>query len=86
MDYFDAGHVLRARIRMQKDYVHGAALYPGVGIYRWPQNISRCVEQIEIIRDSGLKGFALFEFDANMMNILPHLSKSILKNRNENFE
>lgn len=86
MDYFDAGHVLRARIRMQKDYVHGAALYPGVGIYRWPQNISRCVEQIEIIRDSGLKGFALFEFDANMMGILPHLRKSILKNRNENFE
>jgi hypothetical protein len=57
------------------EYAGKVPLYPGIGLSVWkdPKDVVKITEQIEIVRGLGLKGFTVFNYDANAEAVLPYL-------------
>ena len=75
MDYFDSNALFRNVVTAQKGYAGKVPLYPGIGLSCWknPHDAVKIAEQIGITRGLGLKGFTVFNFDANAESVLPYL-------------
>jgi hypothetical protein len=50
-------------------------VYPGIGLSVWkdPKDAVKIARQIEIVRELGLGGFTVFNYDANAEAVLPFL-------------
>jgi len=75
MDYIDSNSLFRNVVNTQKDYVGKVPLYPGIGLSCWknPRDAVKIAQQIAITRELGLKGFTVFNYDANAESVLPYL-------------
>ena len=75
MDYFDSNALFRNVVTAQKGYAGKVPLYPGIGLSCWknPHDAVKIAEQIGITRGLGLKGFTVFNYDANAESVLPSL-------------
>ncbi len=77
MNYIDSTRAFQSVVEMQKTLVGKVRLYPGIGLSCWkdgsdyPLKLSR---QITAVREAGLKGFTVFNFDASAEHALPYLS------------
>ena len=75
MDYFDSNALFRNAVTAQKGYAGNVPLYPGIGLCCWknPRDAVKIAQQVEITRELGLKGFTVFNYDANAESVLPYL-------------
>lgn len=75
MDYLDSNLSFREVVSLQKTFVGKARLYPGIGLSCWKdsRNAVKLAEQIEIVRELGLSGFTVFNYDSNAEAVLPYL-------------
>ena len=75
MDYIDSNSLFRNVVNTQKGYVGKVPLYPGIGLSCWknPRDAVKIAQQIAITRELGLKGFTVFNYDANAETVLPYL-------------
>jgi len=75
MDYFDSNALFRNAVTAQKGYAGNVPLYPGIGLSCWknPRDAVKIAQQVEITRELGLKGFTVFNYDANAESVLPYL-------------
>lgn len=75
MDYVDSNVAFRNMVTAQKGYAGKARLYPGIGLSCWkdPRDAVKMAEQIEIVRELGLSGFTVFNYDSNAEAVLPYL-------------
>jgi uncharacterized lipoprotein YddW (UPF0748 family) len=75
MDYMDSNALFRNTVKVQMEYAGKVPLYPGIGLSVWkdPKDVVKITEQIEIVRELGLKGFTVFNYDANAEAVLPYL-------------
>lgn len=88
MDYCNSTEVFESIILLQRDAIRAVPVYPGIGLSSTgAQNegrVRRVAEQILKVRDAGLKGFTVFNFDANALPVLDALSTGNLL-RDSNF-
>ena len=75
MDYYGR---LGPLLEMQKQALAGAPvkLRPGLGLSCWdnPRNDAiKMTEQIKTVRDAGLDGFSVFDFDLRSASVIPVL-------------
>lgn len=75
MDYVDSNVSFRNMVTAQKEYAGKARLYPGIGLSCWkdPHDAVKMAEQIEIVRELGVPGFTVFNYDSNAEAVLPYL-------------
>ena len=75
MDYTDSNARFRNSAALQREQAGRVPLYPGIGLSCWrdPADAAKLAEQIAIARQLGLKGFTVFNFDANAAAVLPDL-------------
>ena len=75
MDYIDSNALFRNTVSAQKEYAGKVPLHPGIGLSVWndPKDAVKIAQQIEIVRELGLKGFTVFNYDANAEAVLPYL-------------
>lgn len=75
MDYIDSNRLFGNVAAAQKTYAGRVPLYPGIGLSCWknPRDAVKLAQQIAVIRGLGLRGFTVFNFDANAESVLPYL-------------
>ena len=75
MDYVDSNISFRNMVTAQKEYAGKARLYPGIGLSCWkdPQDAVKMAEQIAVVRELGVPGFTVFNYDSNAEAVLPYL-------------
>ncbi len=75
MDYFDSNAQFRTVVAAQKGYAGRVPLYPGIGLSCWrdPRDAVRLAQQIGIVRELGVPGYTVFNYDANAEAVLPYL-------------
>ncbi len=75
MDYCDSNALFRNMVSSQKAFAGKARLYPGIGLSCWkdPRDAVKLAEQIAIIRELGVPGFTVFNFDAHAEAVLPYV-------------
>ena len=63
------------RRRALRGFAGDVPLYPGIGLSCWkdPHDAVKLAQQIGIIREQGLPGFTVFNFDGNAETVLPFL-------------
>lgn len=73
MNYTASPLLLKSMVEAQKGAIGNAELIPGLGISLWPRGVDRvriAAEQIEVVRNAGLKGFIFFNHNIwNVKNI-----------------
>ncbi|MDA3924556.1 MAG: family 10 glycosylhydrolase [Kiritimatiellae bacterium] len=82
MDYIDSTVAFSNVINIQKEHVAGVPLYPGIGLSCWKDGSNYAVklcEQIVAVREAGLKGFTVFNYDKNAERVLPYLKLGVTK-------
>ncbi len=76
MDYTNSDYMFKKLAQAQKEIVGGKIpLYTGIGAYIIP--VEQLINQIEIAREVGAEGFVLFNYDKNLVEYLPFLSKGV---------
>ena len=75
MDYISSNALFRNTVENQKAWAGEVPLYPGIGLSVWkdPRDAVKIARQIEIVRELGLGGFTVFNYDANAEAVLPYL-------------
>jgi hypothetical protein len=75
MDYIDSNTLFRNVVAAQKAYAGKVPLYPGIGLSCWknPRDAVKLAEQIAVVRELGVPGFTVFNYDANAEAVLPYL-------------
>jgi len=82
MDYVDSSTLFKNQVAMQKEAAGRASLYPGVGMSCWRndgQDAVRLAKQILAVRELGLDGFTVFNFDRRAQKALPLLHTGITR-------
>ena len=82
MDYVESAAMFKSQIRMQKEAVGKAKLYPGIGLSCWTndgEDAVRLAKQIQAVRDLGLGGFTVFNFDRRAEAVLPLMRLGVTK-------
>ena len=82
MDYVDSAAMFKSQARMQKEAVGKAKLYPGIGLSCWTndgEDAVRLAKQIQAVRDLGLGGFTVFNFDRRAEGVLPLMRLGVTK-------
>ena len=82
MDYIDSAAMFRSQVRMQKEAVGKVKLYPGIGLSCWTndgEDAVRLAKQIQAVRDLGLGGFTVFNFDRRAEAVLPLMRLGVTK-------
>ncbi len=75
MDYVDSAVAFKGKVKRQIAWAHDVKLCPGIGLSCWtkPQDPLNMIEQIQTVRDLGLKGYTVFNFDNYARAVLPSL-------------
>jgi uncharacterized lipoprotein YddW (UPF0748 family) len=75
MDYIDSTTLFRNVVEAQKEYAGRVPLYPGIGLSCWknPRDAVKLAQQIEAVRELGVPGFTVFNYDAYAEAVLPYL-------------
>ena len=75
MDYVDSAVAFKGKVKRQIAWAHDVKLCPGIGLSCWtkPQDPLNMIEQIQAVRDLGLKGYTVFNFDNYARAVLPSL-------------
>ncbi len=75
MDYMDSNTLFRNVVSAQKAYAGKVPLYPGIGLSCWkePRDAAKLAEQISVLRELGVPGFTVFNYDSNAETALPCL-------------
>ena len=82
MDYVDSAAMFKSQARMQREAVGKAKLYPGIGLSCWTndgEDAVRLAKQIQAVRDLGLGGFTVFNFDRRAEGVLPLMRLGVTK-------
>jgi len=82
MDYVDSAAMFKSQARMQNEAVGKAKLYPGIGLSCWTndgEDAVRLAKQIQAVRDLGLGGFTVFNFDRRAEAVLPLMRLGVTK-------
>ena len=82
MDYVDSAAMFKSQARMQKEAVGKVCLYPGIGLSCWTndgEDAVRLAKQIQAVRDLGLGGFTVFNFDRRAEAVLPLMRLGVTK-------
>ena len=82
MDYIESAAMFKSQIRMQKEAVGKAKLYPGIGLSCWTndgEDAVRLAKQIQAVRELGLGGFTVFNFDRRAEAVLPLMRLGVTK-------
>ena len=82
MDYVDSAAMFKSQARMQSAAVGKAKLYPGIGLSCWTndgEDAVRLAKQIQAVRDLGLGGFTVFNFDRRAEAVLPLMRLGVTK-------
>ena len=76
MNYRDSNMEFQNLCRRQAAWAHKVPLYPGIGLSCWknPGDAVKFSEQIAVTRQTGLRGFMVFNYDRNALGCLPMLS------------
>ena len=84
MDYIDSAALFRNQVAQQKAAVKGARIYPGIGLSTWRndgQDAVRLAKQIMAVRELGLGGYTVFNFDGRAEKVLPLLHMGLTSDR-----
>ena len=75
MDYVDSAVAFKGKVKRQIAWAHDVKLCPGIGLSCWtkPQDPLNMIDQIQAVRDLGLKGYTVFNFDNYARAVLPSL-------------
>lgn len=75
MDYMDSNALFSNVVSAQKAYAGKVPLYPGIGLSCWkdPHDAAKLAEQIKVVRELGVPGFTVFNYDPNAEAVLPYL-------------
>lgn len=75
MDYIESTTLFRNVVAAQKGYAGKVPLYPGIGLSCWkdPHDAVKLAQQIEAVRELGVPGFTVFNYDGNAEAVLPFL-------------
>jgi uncharacterized lipoprotein YddW (UPF0748 family) len=82
MDYMVSPALFKNVVKRQMNAVGNAKIYPGIGLSCWPGDTQSEVvlaRQIMAIRELGLDGFTIFNFDRYAIPVLPILRLGITK-------
>ncbi|MBP5319446.1 MAG: family 10 glycosylhydrolase [Kiritimatiellae bacterium] len=73
MDYIDSPIFFRNMVAAQKRAVGAARIYPGIGLSCWksPVDPVNLALQIQAVREEGVPGFTIFNFDGYGERVLP---------------
>ena len=75
MDYTESTALFAGMTGQQKGHAGKVPLYPGIGLSCWrgPEDPVRLIRQIGVIREQGLPGFTVFNYDHHAEAVLPSL-------------
>lgn len=75
MNYTDSNYSFQSMVAMQKELNGRVRLYPGIGLSCWRRvnDSVKLTRQIEIVREQGLAGYTVFNFDTRAEEALPYL-------------
>jgi uncharacterized lipoprotein YddW (UPF0748 family) len=76
MDYVESPALFRGQVVPQKRIAGKVPVYPGIGLSTWRndgRDAVRLAKQILIVRELGLGGFTVFNFDRRAEKALPLL-------------
>lgn len=82
MDYVESPAMFKSQVRMQMGAVGKAKLYPGIGLSCWTNDgddAVRLAKQIQAVRDLGLDGFTVFNFNRRAEGVLPLMRLGVTK-------
>ena len=85
MNYYgESNLVFQNVVATQKRALEGCPvkLRPGLGTSCWPdprRDVITMAKQIEIVREAGLDGFTIFQYDARTKSALPTLHTGLLR-------
>ncbi|MGN0853161.1 MAG: glycoside hydrolase family 10 protein [Kiritimatiellia bacterium] len=82
MDYADSPAMFRSQVGIQKGVVGKTKLYPGIGLSCYQpdgRDAVKMAKQILVVRELGLDGFTVFNFDRRAERVLPVLRKGVTK-------
>lgn len=83
MDYVESSAMFRSQVKMQMAAVGGKTrLRPGIGLSCWANDGRdgvRLAKQIQAVRDLGLDGFTVFNFDRRAERVLPLLRAGVTR-------
>ncbi len=74
MDYVESPALFRGQVVPQKRVVGKVPVYPGIGLSCWRndgRDAVRLAKQILVVRELGLDGFSVFNFDRRAEKVLP---------------
>ena len=76
MDYTSSVALFKNMVKQQKGQVGNVPLYPGIGFSCWddkPGDTVRLIQQINALREVGVPGFTVFNYDRHAEPALPLL-------------
>jgi uncharacterized lipoprotein YddW (UPF0748 family) len=84
MDYVESPALFRGQIVPQKRLVGKVPVYPGIGLSTWRhdgRDAVRLAQQILAVREAGLDGFTVFNFDRRAEKALPLLHLGVTRDK-----
>ncbi|MGN0846795.1 MAG: family 10 glycosylhydrolase [Kiritimatiellia bacterium] len=82
MDYVDSAAMFRSQVKTQMAAAGRAKLYPGIGLSCWQNDGTdglKLAKQIQAVRDLGLDGFTVFNFDRRAERVLPLMRTGVTR-------
>ena len=82
MDYVESSALFRNQVAAQKRLVGKVPIYPGIGLSTWRHDgreAVRLAKQILAVRELGVEGFTVFNFDRRAEKVLPMLHLGITR-------
>jgi uncharacterized lipoprotein YddW (UPF0748 family) len=82
MDYVASPAIFKNVVKKQAEVVKNAKVYPGIGLSCWKGDVLHEVllaRQIMAVRELGLDGFTVFNFDRRAVPVLPLMRLGITK-------
>lgn len=83
MDYVDSVKTFASLVDRQKGIVGNVRLYPGIGLSSDGANLDtrtlRTAEQIVALREQGIRGFVIFNFDLHAKETLDCLARGLTR-------
>ena len=82
MDYVESSALFRNQVAAQKRFVGKVPIYPGIGLSTWRHDgreAVRLAKQILALRELGVEGFTVFNFDRRAEKVLPMLHLGVTR-------
>ena len=82
MDYVESSALFRNQVATQMRLVGKVPIYPGIGLSTWRHDgreAVRLAKQILAVRELGVEGFTVFNFDRRAEKVLPMLHLGITR-------